>query len=87
MSLAHVEPTWRASAACEGATALHFYPPATTETREARLARENAARALCAGCHVRDACLEYALYVQEPYGIWGGLTEAERRRMLRTPAR
>lgn len=87
MSLAHVEPTWRAAAACQGATAGRFYPPSTPETREERTAREDAARALCAGCGVRDACLQYALFVQEPYGIWGGLTEAERRRLLRTSAR
>ena len=34
---------------------------------------------------MREACLEYALYVQEPYGIWGGMTEIERRRLVRTP--
>lgn len=85
MSLAQVEPTWRAGAACQGATAEHFFPPSTTETREERTTRESAARELCNGCAVRDACLEYALYVQEPYGIWGGLTEAERRRLRYAP--
>jgi WhiB family redox-sensing transcriptional regulator len=86
VSLAHVEPTWRADAACQGATAGHFYPPATAESREDRQAREGAARELCGRCSVRDACLQYALYVAEPYGIWGGLTEAERRRLLRRPS-
>jgi WhiB family redox-sensing transcriptional regulator len=83
VSLAQSEPTWRASAACQGSTAAAFYPPNTTETREQRLRREGAARDLCSSCAVREACLEYALYVQEPYGIWGGLNELERRRLLR----
>ena len=84
--LAHVESTWRAAAACQSASAAHFYPPSTTETREQRTARESAARELCMRCAVRDTCLEYALYVQEPYGIWGGLNEMERRRLLRRRA-
>ena len=82
-TLARVEPTWRADAACQGASAGHFYPPGTTETRDQRQDRENAARALCSQCSVREPCLEYALFVQEPYGIWGGLNELERRRLLR----
>ncbi len=81
--LARSELTWRASAACQGSTAAAFYPPNTTETRDERLRREASARELCGRCAVRQACLEYALYVQEPYGIWGGLNEMERRRLLR----
>jgi WhiB family redox-sensing transcriptional regulator len=84
--LAHVDATWRASAACQGSTAAAFYPPSTTETREQRQRRESAARELCGRCQVREACLEYALYVQEPYGIWGGMNELERRRLLRRRA-
>lgn len=86
MSLAQVDATWRADAACEGASAVHFYPPSSIESREQRQKRETAARSLCAACSVRDACLEYALYVQEPYGIWGGLSEMERRRLQRRRA-
>lgn len=86
MSLAHTEPTWRADAACQGATAGHFYPPSITETRDERRRREDAARALCGQCPVQVSCLEYALYVHEPYGIWGGLTEVERRRLVRREA-
>ena len=40
------------------------------------------AKAICATCPVRGLCLEYALAVREPYGIWGGLNEYERRRLL-----
>jgi len=84
--LAHAERSWRASAECRGATAAAFYPPTSTETREQRQLREGAARELCRRCVVREACLEYALFVQEPYGIWGGLNELERRRLLRRRA-
>lgn len=36
------------------------------------------AKQICAECPVRLLCLEYALESNEPYGIWGGLTRAER---------
>jgi WhiB family redox-sensing transcriptional regulator len=83
MSVARAEATWRANAACQGSSANLFYPPSNIEARETRMRREGAARALCQACSVREACLEYALYVQEPHGIWGGLTEVERRRLIR----
>jgi WhiB family redox-sensing transcriptional regulator len=41
------------------------------------------AKAVCADCHVRVACLEHALQAREKSGIWGGATERERRRMIR----
>ncbi len=47
----------------------------------------NVAKAICQACEVRDACLEYALAAREPEGIWGGYTERERRRMLKTNKR
>lgn len=83
MSLARVEPTWRSQAACRSSDASPFYPPSSTESKDDRRAREAAARALCAQCPVRTPCLDYALFVKEPYGIWGGLTEVERRRLVR----
>jgi WhiB family transcriptional regulator, redox-sensing transcriptional regulator len=39
------------------------------------------AKMVCHGCEVRQECLEYALENQEKFGIWGGLSERERRRM------
>ena len=41
------------------------------------------AKRVCQGCEVRDACLEYALANDERFGIWGGLSERERRRLKR----
>jgi WhiB family redox-sensing transcriptional regulator len=83
MSLARTEATWRAAAACQGESAVLFFAPTTLEPRETKASREAAARALCHACAVREPCLEYALLVQEPHGIWGGLTELERRRLHR----
>jgi WhiB family redox-sensing transcriptional regulator len=59
-----------------------FFPPSVAERREVREAREAKAKSICAECTVRQECLEFALRVHEPHGIWGGLTEAERRRLL-----
>ena len=44
------------------------------------------ARQLCAECPVQAVCLEYALDAREPFGVWGGTTPGERRRMLRRVA-
>jgi WhiB family transcriptional regulator, redox-sensing transcriptional regulator len=40
-----------------------------------------AAKAICARCPVRSECLDYALVSKEPFGIWGGTSERERRRL------
>ena len=76
------EPTWQQQAACRGPIAKVFYPPNAPEGRSAREAREARAKAICRGCPVRAQCLEYALAIREPHGIWGGLSEAERRLRL-----
>jgi len=48
-----------------------------------RCGSSKAARAMCAGCAVRSECLEYALDHREAFGIWGGKSERERRRLRR----
>ena len=65
---------------------MHFSAHGHLERREEKQRREAAARALCAACPVQVDCLDYALVVQEPHGIWGGLNELERRRLLRLRA-
>ncbi len=77
------EPTWQVLAQCEGDNAVWFFPPPHFEVKEEKNFREEHARTLCRRCHVREQCLDYALSVQEPHGIWGGLNEGERRRLLR----
>jgi WhiB family redox-sensing transcriptional regulator len=44
---------------------------------------EGEAKRICSGCEVRAECLEYALAHDERFGIWGGLSERERRRLRR----
>jgi WhiB family redox-sensing transcriptional regulator len=44
---------------------------------------EEIAKRICSECPVREACLDYALRMREPEGIWGGLTADERRKLLR----
>ncbi|MET8584912.1 WhiB family transcriptional regulator [Streptomyces collinus] len=46
-------------------------------------AAQNRAKALCGGCEVRTECLAYALDQRIEHGIWGGMTERERRALLR----
>jgi WhiB family redox-sensing transcriptional regulator len=59
-----------------------FFPPSATERKEEREARETAAKSICSTCRVQRSCLEYALEIREPHGIWGGLNEHERRELL-----
>ncbi len=80
------EPTWRGDAQCRSKNAVHFFAPSHFERKHEKDAREGAARALCGACKVQTQCLAYALEVQEPHGIWGGLNELERRRLLRKRA-
>ncbi|MFD6989278.1 WhiB family transcriptional regulator [Streptomyces sp. NPDC059943] len=44
---------------------------------------QNRAKSVCLGCHVRTECLAYALDNREEFGIWGGMTERDRRALLR----
>jgi WhiB family redox-sensing transcriptional regulator len=66
---------WRQQARCRGVDPETFHP---TEEED-----PSAAKAICELCPVREACLEHALAVREKHGVWGGLTERERRRVLR----
>ncbi|HEU0132779.1 MAG TPA: WhiB family transcriptional regulator [Mycobacteriales bacterium] len=77
------DTTWRVDALCRGDDAVHFFAPNHMERKEEKDAREARARALCARCPVQDLCLDYALGAGEPHGIWGGLNELQRRRLLR----
>jgi len=52
------------------------------ERKDERTSRERAAKGICTSCPVEQACLEYALRIREPHGIWGGLNEVERKHIL-----
>jgi WhiB family redox-sensing transcriptional regulator len=77
------ELTWRSYAECRGESAVHFFPPNHFERKPEKDMREGAARALCRRCRVQEECLDYALTTEEPHGIWGGMNELERQRLLR----
>lgn len=74
--------SWQLQASCRGPLSRFFFPPTVSERRDEREERERRAKAICGECPVQTSCLEYALEIREPHGIWGGLTEHERRAML-----
>ncbi|MGH3360181.1 MAG: WhiB family transcriptional regulator [Nocardioidaceae bacterium] len=72
---------WQYEGACTEADPETFFSP-ESERGPRRRARERAAKSYCARCPVLDECLEHALAVREPYGVWGGLTIGERNNLL-----
>jgi WhiB family redox-sensing transcriptional regulator len=69
---------WQRQANCMGVDPDLFFPERGASTREAK--------EVCRGCVVQEDCLEYALVHSEKFGIWGGLSERERRRIRRSRA-
>ena len=67
------DESWRLDALCAETDPEAFFPEKGGSTREAKR--------VCVGCSVRLECLEYALGNDERFGIWGGLSERERRRL------
>jgi WhiB family redox-sensing transcriptional regulator len=72
------DQNWQDQANCLGVDPDLFFPERGASTREAK--------EVCRGCVVRMDCLEYALVNGEKFGIWGGLSERERRRLRRQRA-
>ncbi|GLZ50043.1 hypothetical protein Acsp06_62280 [Actinomycetospora sp. NBRC 106375] len=69
------EQEWQERALCAQTDPEAFFPEKGGSTREAKQ--------ICNSCDVRTECLEYALGHDERFGIWGGLSERERRRLKR----
>ncbi|WKZ82239.1 MAG: WhiB family transcriptional regulator [Acidimicrobiia bacterium] len=67
--------SWQAGANCTGANADLFFPERGASTR--------VAKSICRECSVKEACLEFAITTGEKFGIWGGMSERERRRVRR----
>ena len=65
--------SWQSDALCAQTDPEAFFPEKGGSTREAKR--------VCTTCEVRVECLEYALDHDERFGIWGGLSERERRRL------
>jgi WhiB family redox-sensing transcriptional regulator len=66
---------------CRGRDSSQFFHP-DGERGSSRNRREAKAKAMCGACPVRAECAAHALAVREPYGVWGGFSEAERLRLL-----
>lgn len=77
---------WQGNALCRGNHAHLFFPPSTFERKDDRERRELRAKAICDVCPVKSECIDYALSIREPFGIWGGMTEVDRRERLTSPA-
>ena len=67
---------WQDRALCAQTDPEAFFPEKGGSTREAKK--------VCLGCDVRAESLEYALMKDERFGIWGGLSERERRRLKKS---
>ena len=76
------EQEWQLKAACRGPQAAVFFPPPQFERKDEKLEREARAKDICRTCSVRTDCLDFALSIREPHGIWGGKSENERRALL-----
>ncbi len=72
------EMGWQEKALCAQTDPEAFFPEKGGSTREAKK--------VCLSCEVRAECLDYALKNDERFGIWGGLSERERRRIRRASA-
>lgn len=71
-------PAWMDDALCAQADPEAWFPEQGESARLAKL--------ICSACPVRAECLEYALDRRQQHGVWGGMSEAERRAELRRRA-
>jgi len=69
------ERPWAVYAACKDETSMTFFPQTKDE--------EAFALAICGICPVREDCLDHALETKERFGVWGGATEKERKKLSR----
>ncbi|GAA2732409.1 hypothetical protein GCM10010360_18520 [Streptomyces nogalater] len=79
-----VEEEWRYDAACAGEETDLFFPVGTSADA---LIQTGQAKAVCARCPVRTECLSFALDTGQRDGVWGGLSETERRQLKRSRTR
>ncbi|WP_419179545.1 WhiB family transcriptional regulator [Rhodococcus opacus] len=70
---------WRTLGLCYGTKRSVFFSP-DNERRHARRRRETQAKRICGRCPVIAECREHALQAAESFGVWGGMSEAERSR-------
>ncbi|HSJ71517.1 MAG TPA: WhiB family transcriptional regulator [Acidimicrobiia bacterium] len=70
-----IDMSWQDFANCRGADPDLFFPERGASTR--------VAKSICRECTVRDECLEFAIVSSEKFGIWGAMSERERRKIRR----
>ncbi len=75
---------WRSAGACLSADPDLFFPISTSGPAQQQIAR---AKMICAGCGVRQECLQFAMSHDQLYGIWGGTTAEDRQRDRRRKRR
>lgn len=75
---------WRHRSACHDQDPELFFPIGTSQ---ASMSQSRVAQAVCRRCPVRAECLRWALDSRQEFGVWGGLTEPERRSLLSRNAR
>lgn len=73
---------WQQEGSCRGVDSSAFFHP-DGERGPARARRIEKAKAICQACPVLEQCRQHALTVHEPYGVWGGMGEDERRALLK----
>ncbi len=73
-----MELEWQETARCRGVDPEQFFVRGSAQSRKAVR--------LCGRCPVKDPCLQYAIDNHIDYGIWGGLTERQRRAFVRRMA-
>lgn len=76
--------TWRNRAACLDEDPELFFPVGNTGPA---LLRIEEAKAVCRRCEVVETCLEWAMESGQDFGVWGGMSEDERRALKRRYAR
>ena len=69
---------WQHNAPCRDVDPEIFFPTATNS--------HGTAKRICRGCEIRSECLQYALDNRERYGVWGGMGEKQRRKLLKAGA-
>lgn len=80
LALGAAEHRWRDHALCRDTDPQLFFPVGTTGLA---LAQVEQAKAVCTECTVQTSCLDYAMTTNQDSGIWGGLSEEERRTIRR----
>lgn len=83
LALATADDTWRDRALCTGTDPELFFPVGTTGQA---LVSIDQAKQVCQQCTVTKECLDFALATNQDSGIWGGLSEEERRQIRRERA-